>query len=192
MRRIAICFLTVLIFLVIAFGVFRRWAITHLSFSGVGSAHAIEASGVARTIDTLSQSIKEGKLPSMKEDFTSVGSPREEAKLIELRRFLQVFEAGFGRPPQNASELSSLATRSALSPEQRILAKRYASDCEIFTFPEHSYLLNCDNWQPTDIKDLQALVERFDTTTEKFYAVQKHIFLYSPPYANRQGRPDKR
>jgi hypothetical protein len=46
-------------------------------------------------------------------------------------------------------------------------------------------LLNCDGWRTPEAKNLESLVERFDTETEKFYVVEGHVFLYAPPSSAR-------
>ena len=181
MRRVAIWLLAVAVTVALAVVAVRWWAVAHLDFSNVGRTTEVRPSDVAAQVEALAQDVKEGKVPWTKVDLTSIGAPGAEAQLLELRRLLQVFEVGFKRPPKDASELRLLITQGHLSSHQRRLVEEDAGRCNIFVFPEYSYLLNCDGWHPAGEEVPKSLVERFDVETERFYLVHGHVFLYAPP-----------
>src|SRR5260370_23497214 len=185
MRKVALCFLGTLSCLVLAFVVIRWWVVSHLDFSQVGQVRVISPGSLTQQIDSLALDMKQGKAPWRKVDLASVGAPREEARLLWLRHLVQVFEVGFGRLPKDASELHQLILQVSPSFHQRKLLEEDARECGIFTFPQDSYLLNCDGWRTAEAKNLESLVERFDTETEKFYVVGGHVFLYAPPSSVR-------
>lgn len=187
MRKMVLCFLIALACFMVAFVVIRWWVVSHLDFSYVGQVTEVNARDVAQNVDAVARGVEEGKLPWRKLDLTSVGAQGKEAQLVELRRLLQVFEVGLGRAPKDASDLKHLTSQRSLSFSQRRLVEKDASECEIFTFPQDSYLLNCDGWRAEGSipKNLEPLIEHFDPETEKFYVVGGHVFLYAPPSSAR-------
>jgi hypothetical protein len=181
MRKMAMSFFGTLSCFVLVFVLIRWWVVSHLDFSQVGQVSAISPVRLAKEVDSLALDIKEGKTPSRKVDLASVGAPEEEAQLLGLRHLVEVFEVGFRRPPKDASELQQLILQASPMFRQRRLLDEDARECGIFTFPQDSYLLNCDGWRPAEPNDLRSLVERFDSEIEKFYVVEGHVFLYAPP-----------
>jgi hypothetical protein len=180
MRKVALCFLGTLTCFVLAFLVIRWWVVSHLDFSRIGQVSVVSPAAVGEQIKILALDAKNGKQPWNKLDLSSVGVPGEEAKLLGLRHLIQVFEVGFGRPPKDASELQRRILEVApINFAQRKVLEEDARDCAIITFQQNSYLLNCDGWPRRD--DPKFLVEHFDNETEKFYAVEGHVFLYAPP-----------
>jgi hypothetical protein len=165
----------------VALGLLRWWVLARLDLSHVLSTRDARPTETAKVIDSLGQKIHEGELPSIKEDFSTVGSPTKEALLLELRRFMQVFEAGFRRPSKDSAELGRLITEGSLSKQQKSVIRREIRQCQIFTLPENSYLLNCDGWGSTDPENVNRLVQKLDKQSERFYINDGHVFLYSPP-----------
>jgi hypothetical protein len=185
MRKVALCFLGTLSCFVLVFVLIRWWVVSHLDFSQVGQVSTISPARLTKDVDSLALDIKDGKTPWRKVDLASVGAPEEEARLLGLRHLVEVFEVGLGRPPNDASELQQIILKASPRFRQRRLLDEDARECGIFTFPQDSYLLNCDGWRPAAPNDLRSLVERFDSETEKFYVVGGHVFLYAPPSSAR-------
>ncbi|MFZ0634255.1 MAG: hypothetical protein WA755_09790 [Candidatus Acidiferrales bacterium] len=185
MKKLITYFVIALASAGLGLGLVRWWVIAHLDLSRAVYIQKEPASTIANLVDDLDGKIKSGELPSIKEDFASVGSRTQEARLLELRRFVQSFEVGYGRPPRDSSELGRLATEGELSLQQRRLVQKDARDCQVFPMPGDSYLLNCDEWHPTQSESLSQFVARLDKETERFYVIGGHVFVYSPPFVGR-------
>jgi hypothetical protein len=144
---------------------------------------------IRRKLDQTVAAVQHGVVPPKNANFKSVGSPREELRLLGLLEEFQVFEFQYGRIPRDASDFGLLVTNTALPVERREAISRYVRECKILTFPRDSYLLNCDGWSPQTAEETKALLKGFSNDVEKFYQVGGHVFLYAPPaVASRQDQ----
>ena len=167
-------------------GLLRWWVITHLDLSHLASTGQIRPSEVAGVVDSLAQKAKDGKLPLIGVDFSTVGFPIQEARLLELQQMIQVYSIEFGNPPEDSTELIRLYSIENNSAELKRNAQKDARECQFFHSPEKSYLLNCDGWSPTNAENLNQLLDRIDKETQKFYAVGGHVLLYFPSRTSQQ------
>jgi hypothetical protein len=185
MRRVGICFSVLVLCAVLAVIVMRWWVIDHLNFSQVGHTIQADPRNAAQMLETLARDIKDGTIPTRSIDLASVGAPDEEARLLGLRHLFQVFVIAFGGPPKSAADLKRLLTLRSLDSQQQEIVEEDSRKCLILAFPEDSYLLSCDGWRFQNPEDLQLLRQKFDSTTERFYLVGGHVFLYAPPSVAR-------
>ena len=132
-------------------------------------------------IDGLVREAKDGPIHWRKMDRTAVGSPKAEARLLQLHDSIYYFSLTFGQPPANIGEMSRLLTIPQMSPNETALYQGFIRDCQIENVGTDSYILNCDGWDSPPPSELQQLVKAFDSETMKFYSVQDHVILFVPP-----------
>jgi hypothetical protein len=134
----------------------------------------------ANRIDEVVREAKNGTIHWRKMDRTSVGSPRTEARLLQLHDSIYYFALTFGQPPANIGEMSRLLTNPQMSPNEKALYQGFIRDCQIVNLATDSYILNCDGWVSPLPSELQQLVNAFDSDSVKFYSVQDHVILFVP------------
>jgi hypothetical protein len=139
-----------------------------------------------RILEQTVAGMKSGQVPWKQLDYSSVGSPKEEGVLLQLRRDLGAFEIMFGRWPTGIRELRRLNSAFEATLTQRFHREAIIRACRIVSVRSESYILNCDGWDPPEDHELQLLVGRFDPETEKFYAIQGHVILFVPPFVKNK------
>jgi hypothetical protein len=135
-------------------------------------------------LQDLGTRTKRGDLPTRYVDLATIGETDKESDLRAFRRFVELYEITFGKLPERASDLDRLTSIGALKSVVKLQMKSLASQCSIFTFGRDSYLLNCDGWQASGHDSPKRMVGNFDDTAEKFYASERHVFIYAPPSYN--------
>jgi hypothetical protein len=137
-------------------------------------------------IDGLVREAQDGTIHWRKMDRTSVGSPKTEARLLQLHDSIYYFSLTFRQPPADIGEMSRLLTIPQMSPNEKALYQGFIRDCQIVNLRTDSYILNCDGWVPPP-SEIQQLVKAFDSETEKFYSIQDHVIFFVPPPVS--GKP---
>jgi hypothetical protein len=142
----------------------------------------VQRSLPAGKIDTLDQAARAGTLSWRKVDYRSVGLPREEAKLLELRHAIDYFTQSFGQPPVSVEDLSRFLTLPQVSSNQKRLYQELIRSCQVSSLQNESYILNCDGWVLPSPSEIQELVKTFQVDTERFYVLPAgHVILFVPP-----------
>ncbi len=165
----------------------------HLSLgpSNYGPEERAKLAEDIHQIEAVASGVKAGKIPWRTVDYRSIGFPEQEAKLLQLRRWVDAFEVKFHRLPASVGDFSQLAA----SGDQRRRFRRFASQCQIVALESESYILNCSEWKFESRADLDHLVGSFPPATEKFYLVWNHVILYVPPFVSnrplRVTEPDR-
>ena len=145
---------------------------------------SLEISRPAHQVQAVQSQLKEltklsrGNILSMRKfDSSSVGSKSTESEELELRRDINIFESSQRRLPVDFQDL-----QNGVKLPGSWLGKlnKYAKECRILVLSHESYILNCDGWRP-NIDELNSAVHSFDGETGRFYKVQNHVLLYSPP-----------
>lgn len=133
---------------------------------------------VQAQLKELTKLASDGGLPTRKFDSSSVGSQLAESEELDLRRDVTVFESSQKRLPVNLQDLQNGVKLPGTWAEK---LSKYAKECRIIVLRQESYILNCDGWTPANTEDLSSAVRSFDSQTGRFYRVQNHVLLYSPP-----------
>ncbi|MGA7839951.1 MAG: hypothetical protein WCA34_03485, partial [Candidatus Acidiferrales bacterium] len=126
-------------------------------------------------IDELYRTVTAGEVQWRKVDRGSAGSPKKEARLMQLHDGMYYFSLTFGHPPASIGEMSRFLTTPQVSQDQNDLYTGLIRDCQILNLRSDSYILNCDGWVSPSPSEFQQLAKVFDSETEKFYSVQDHV-----------------
>jgi hypothetical protein len=122
--------------------------------------------------------LRDKALPMRKFDPSSIGFKPVESEELDLRRDVNIFESSQKRLPVDFKDLQNGVKLPGTWAEK---LTRYAKECGIVILNHESYILNCDGWMPANAEELNSLVHSFDSRTGRFYEVQNHVLLYSPP-----------
>ncbi len=168
---------------VLALAVMAWLALLHQVGQRIASTDFSEVNAKAKVIGKQVELIRKlasiGAFPSRRRNLTSVGAPLIEKKLITLSRDSRLYESRYDRLPLNFEELK----RFGLPQDWEENVERLAEECQIVPLTAHSTILNCDGWARPSADELNLLVRSFDSQTEQFYEIDRHVLLYIPPLA---------
>jgi hypothetical protein len=145
--------------------------------------------GLASEIKPIETGLRGGSIPWRISDYSSVGFPKQEAQLIEMRRAVDFFHVKYGRLPEIPDDFLRLTTIPGIPSTNKNAFKEIANDCSILVLGEDSYILNCDGWKPWAPGEARKHAQNYDNRTEKFYTADNHVILFVP--ASITGTPFK-
>lgn len=137
-----------------------------------------QVQAIQSQLKEITRLARDSGLPMRKIDTSSVGSKSVESEELDLRRDVNVFESSERRLPVDLQDLQSHVKLPGTWEEK---LNKYAEECRIIVLHQESYILNCNRWSPGRAEDLNSVVHSFDSQTGRFYKVQNHVLLYSPP-----------
>jgi hypothetical protein len=132
----------------------------------------------------LAKILETAELPHREVDNTSVGFPVIEHRLQVIEELVDVFQVKFGRLPASIEELTAIPAGSRQEQAKKEIRSE-SRNCRIFNLSAESYLLNCDDWNPSE-KTLQDFKVAADKRYVRFYNFNGHVILSVPlPYVAR-------
>ena len=131
-------------------------------------------------IKLIDTGLRTGLIPWRISNYSTIGFPKQEAQLIEMRRAVDFFQVKYRRLPEIPDDFLRLTTIPGIPSTNKNEFKKIANDCSILVLGEDSYILNCDGWKPWDPDEARNHVQNYDNRTEKFYTVDKHLILFVP------------
>src|SRR4029077_20211529 len=183
--KIAVWTLSILVLVSLAFALYVSYVLKTFNLR-LPPLSAAEKT-IADEVGTLDQGMRDGTIAWRKADYTSVGFPDQEAKLLHLRSGIDFFTGSFGHAPSDIKDLARLSTVPGLSSNQKRLYGSLVRDCQILTMQTDSYILNCDGWSPPSSLQIEQWTRTVDRETEKFFVMQGHVILFVPPPVS--GKP---
>lgn len=152
-----------------------------LKFSPTSTSEQARMGEISKTLDKLSQGIRNGTVPWRKIDRSSVGFPEKEARLLKLRFDIDIFFIKFGHHPPQIGDLTWLADLPDFPANQAKVIESLRKDFEIVNLEPDSYILDCDAFSSLSPTVKDELLKSFDRENEKFYDAHGHVILYVPP-----------
>src|ERR1700730_18792157 len=146
-----------------------------LRFSPTTPAEQARMDEFLKTLDKLSQGIRDGTVPWRKADRSSVGFPEKEARLLMLRSDIDFFTVRFGHHPSQIGDLTWLADLPDFPANQAKVIKSLRKICEIVNLEPDSYILDCDAFSSLSPTVKDELLKSFDRENEKFYDARGHV-----------------
>jgi len=137
----------------------------------------VKLEALHKQLDYVLELARRGSFPSRRFDHSSVGAPLVEAKLLEIRRDVSIYDSIHHRLPVSFEELEGMRLPSNW--EKNV--EKFEWECQIFPLTADSSILNCDSWHRPDENQLNTLVHSFDPQTGRFYKVRGHVLLFIPP-----------